>query len=121
MSTDTQSKSAEPTAARVATDPELIALYRRVGDQLAFLRMTAGLSQRDVCAELFGKPERQGEWSRWERGLILPNIATLYQIAKYFGISLAALGLYEPEQQVSHTELEQAREHLAKALELLGG
>lgn len=103
------------------SDPEIDALYKRVGRRIGELQDAAGLSQREVCAAIFGNAGLQSEWSRWRRGVQLPNIATLHRIAVYFGVSLAELGLFEPKETLSEMELRQVRELLDRARGILGG
>lgn len=90
-------------------DPDLAKLYKLIGANILQLREEAGLSQKAVCDAVFGASTLQGEWSRWERGLIMPNIATLHQIASYFGVSISELGLFDPASQKKPKRAKSAR------------
>lgn len=122
MKTDAKKQFRQRPPPRTA-DPELRALYERIGVQVRRLRDMEGLSQRDACIAVFGQggETMQGNWSRMERGLNLPNVGTLHQIARYFGVSLAEIGLFEPQDGPSPAEIAAAREHMEKAQALLGG
>jgi transcriptional regulator with XRE-family HTH domain len=57
------------------------------------LREARGLTQREICAAIWQAPERQTLWSRWERGLVRPEMESLSRIAAWAGVSLEWLGV----------------------------
>lgn len=109
----------ESSRSRLKESPELTELYKRVGDRIQEVRVSMGVSQREACTAVFGDAKLQGNWSRWERGATLPNLATLHQIAQWGGVSLGGLGLYEPKEEVSSGELARARELVEQLRALL--
>lgn len=100
-------------------DPEVRALYKRVGRRIRQLRLRAGLTQREASVSVFGTDVHQGEWSRWEGGHMLPNVATLHRIATWAGVGLGDLGLFEAEASASRVDLEAVRRALVDALEVI--
>lgn len=100
-------------------DPEAQELYVRIGDRIRQLREMSGITQKQLAAEVLGAEHLQPNISRWERGEVMPQLATLYRIARFFGVSLAGLGVYEPDEAISDAEIRRAREHLEAALSLL--
>lgn len=113
---ETKKRSPKTDAAR-RKDPELRKIYERVGRRIADLRDQAGLTQEEACAQVFGRPGLQSNWSLWERGKSLPNIATLHRIAEWGGTTLGDLGLYEPEPVMTRAEMIGMR---AKLVDMVG-
>lgn len=111
--------TAHKIATRIEDDPELRALYKRVGRRIRQLRLRAGLTQREASAAAFGTDAHQSEWSRWEAGHMLPNIATLHRIATWAGTSLGDLGLYEPVETLTKPDIEALRHSLKDALRIV--
>ncbi|MDO5356689.1 MAG: helix-turn-helix domain-containing protein [Conchiformibius sp.] len=68
--------------------PDLSAINRQIGQSIAKRRQQAGLTQEQVA-------ERLGigyvAVSRMERGLVMPTVARLYQLAEILGCSSADL------------------------------
>lgn len=115
------------TARRISDDPELKALYVRVGEQVRRLREAEEVrrgkrfTQGDAAEEIWGKRGAQSNWSRMERGVSLPNIASFYKITKFFGVSFGELGFYQLPAEKSRPTIEAALAHFRKGMELLGG
>jgi transcriptional regulator with XRE-family HTH domain len=65
-----------------------------IANQLQRIRAIAGATQRDVAEEVLGSPVMQSSWSRWERGIVRPNIATLERIAEWADVPVASFGLH---------------------------
>ncbi len=100
-------------------DPEVEALYHRVGDRIQQLRLESNLTLRGVSEEVFGSDGMAGAWSKWEHGKHLPHVGTLYIIARHFGTTLAGLGLFEPEGEVSAAEVQIAVRRIESGLAIL--
>lgn len=87
---------------------------RQIGQEIRRLRIRAGLSQREAAEQALGLREHQGLWSRWERGLVRPNIGTLDAIARWGGVPLSSFGLFD--DRAAADRVEAVREVLRGAL-----
>lgn len=60
-------------------------LRKIIGENLSKLRKERGLTQLDVANE-FGYTDKT--ISKWEKGDVLPDVETLYNVAKFYGVDL---------------------------------
>lgn len=98
-------------------DPEYA---KRVGAEIARIRRRLGMTQADMAAAL-GSDSLQPHVSKWERGLIVPQVESLSRIAKIGGVPMSIFDVEEPQKTVSEADLAEAKELLRRAMELLGG
>lgn len=96
-------------------------LAERVGTELRRIRRRRGLTQADAAVEVFGSEAMQSHWSRWERGVVMPQVGSLEKIAKWAGVSMAVFGVQDQPHMPSAADLEEAKELLRRAMKLLGG
>lgn len=68
-----------------------------VGKNLSILRKSRGLTQLEL-AEMFSYSDKAV--SKWEKGETLPDMETMYKIAKFYGVSLDYLTKEHKEEDV---------------------
>ena len=59
----------------------------KFAERLKELRISAGLTQKQLSIELNGKID-QSSIARWERGIRIPLLDAAMILAEYFGVSL---------------------------------
>lgn len=96
-------------------------LNAKIGAEIRRIRKRLGMTQAEASERILGSGELQSQWSRWERGKVRPNVATLARIADAAGVSMSVFGLEEPrEGWLSPTDAAELRMHLERALAVLG-
>lgn len=98
-----------------ADDPSRDYVKAKIAAEIRRLRRRMGKTQVEACIEVFGTPDTQPYWSRWERALYIPQVASLEKIARWGGVSLDVFGVLPEEGPISASDLEEARELLRRA------
>jgi transcriptional regulator with XRE-family HTH domain len=102
-------------------DPDVHPLNRHVGTTIRRLREQRGRTQVDLAAEAFGDAKLQPHISKWERGVVRPNLASLCSVARWAGVPLSAFGLGEGvDHPVTETEVSELRMLANRILSIVG-
>ena len=96
-------------------------LAKQVGAEIKRLRRRMGVTQADAAAACFATDGMQAQWSRWERGEVVPQVSRLEAIARWAGVPMDVFGLDEATRGPSSSDLEAAKSLIRKALALLEG
>jgi transcriptional regulator with XRE-family HTH domain len=94
--------------------------HHNVGPVIRELRRRRGRTQQQFAEEALGDPAAQSYVSKWERGLIQPNLASLQRIAEWARVSLAVFGMEDAKTGLTQADVVELRRLAKRILEIVG-
>lgn len=98
------------------------ALAKRIGAEIKRVRTEImRCTQTEATDRVFGPGSgMQGQWSKYERGVVLPDVVTLVRIADAAGVPLSVFGVPVTDA-LGPGQIDALRYHLRAALTILDG